>query len=169
MCYIGPYSTYSTYSKERGESGCSVGCLVRYSTYSTYSKERGESGCSVGCLVRYSTYSTYSKDADREGSAAWRLPGIASRPRHLPGIEASSLPSPRQGRDSFQEKNRNCRLIRQFRRTLKPPRPRHLPGIEASCRARAKVGILPRKKMSRSSKPTTVKKKIQWSCGGTTV
>ena len=35
--------------------------------------------------------------------------------------------------------------------------------------SRAKVGILPRKKMSRlSSKPTTVKK-IQWSCGGTTV
>ena len=56
------YSTYSTYSKEPGESGCSVGCLARYSTYSTYSKEPGESGCSVGCLVRYSTYSTYSKD-----------------------------------------------------------------------------------------------------------
>ena len=59
MCYIGPYSTYSTYSKEPGESGCSVACLVRYSTYSTYSKEPGES----------------------EGSA-WRLP-------RLPGIEAS--------------------------------------------------------------------------------
>ena len=56
-----------------GESGCSVGCLVRYSTYSTYSKEPGESGCSVACLVRYSTYSTYSKDAgDCEGSAGWR-------------------------------------------------------------------------------------------------
>ena len=38
-CYIGPYSTCSTYSKERGESGCSVGCLVRYSTYSTYSPQ----------------------------------------------------------------------------------------------------------------------------------
>ena len=75
MCYIGPYSTYSTYS--------------------TYSKEPGESGCSVACLVRYSTYSTYSKDVgDCEGSAAWCLPGIASRPR-LPGIGA--LPSPRQG------------------------------------------------------------------------
>ena len=49
MCYIGPYSTYSTYSKDPGESGCSVACLVRYSTYSTYSKEPGESGCSVGC------------------------------------------------------------------------------------------------------------------------
>ena len=33
-----------------------MGWLVRYSTYSTYSKELGESGCSVGCLVRYSTY-----------------------------------------------------------------------------------------------------------------
>ena len=75
---------------------CSVGCLVRYSTYSTYSKEPGESGCSVACLVRYSTYSTYSKGSgDCEGSAAWCLPGIASRPRHLPGIGA--LPSPRQG------------------------------------------------------------------------
>ena len=42
-----PYSTYSTYSKEPGESGCSVACLVRYSTYSTYSKEPGESGCSA--------------------------------------------------------------------------------------------------------------------------
>ena len=111
MCYIGPYSTYSTYSKELGESGCSVACLVRYSTYSTYSKEPGESGCSVACLVRYSTCSTYSKEpgesgcsvaclvrystystyskgpGDCEGSA-WRLPGIASRPRHLPGIGA---------------------------------------------------------------------------------
>ena len=57
-----PYSTYSTYSKEPGESGCSAACLVRYSTYSTYSKEPGESGCSVACLVRYSTYSTYSKE-----------------------------------------------------------------------------------------------------------
>ena len=55
MCYIGPYSTYSTYSKEPGKSGCSVACLVRYSTYSTYSKEPEESGCSVACLVRYST------------------------------------------------------------------------------------------------------------------
>ena len=63
----------STYSKEPGESGCSVGCLVRYSTYSTYSKEPGESGCSVGCLVRYSTYSTYSKEpGESEGSAGWR-------------------------------------------------------------------------------------------------
>ena len=48
MCYIGPYSTYSTYSKEPGESGCSVACLVRYSTYSTYSKEPGESEGSAG-------------------------------------------------------------------------------------------------------------------------
>ena len=32
MCYIGPYSTYSTFRKEPGESGCSVACLVRYST-----------------------------------------------------------------------------------------------------------------------------------------
>ena len=46
------YSTYSTYSKEPGESGCSVACLVRYSTYSTYSKEPGESGCSVTVRVR---------------------------------------------------------------------------------------------------------------------
>ena len=30
-------------------------------------------------------------------------PGIGARPRHLPGIGA--LPSPRQGRDSSQEKN----------------------------------------------------------------
>ena len=49
----------------------------------------------------------------------------------------------------------------------------HLPGIGASSLPslrRPEVGILPRKKMSRlSSKPTTVKKKIQWSCGGTTV
>ena len=73
MCYIGPYSTYSTYSKEPGESGCSVACLVRYSTYSTYSKEPGESGCSVACLVRYSTYSTYSKEPGESGcSAGWR-------------------------------------------------------------------------------------------------
>ena len=47
-------------------------------------------------------------------------------------------------------------------------RPRHLPGIEApgratcpaseppACQARAKVGILPTKQMSRLSKPTTV-------------
>ena len=49
------------------------GCLVRYSTYSTYSKEPGESGCSVACLVRYSTYSTYSKEpGESEGSAGWR-------------------------------------------------------------------------------------------------
>ena len=48
-------------------------CLVRYSTYSTYSKEPGESGCSVACLVRYSTYSTYSKEpGESEGSAGWR-------------------------------------------------------------------------------------------------
>ena len=94
MCYTGPYSTNSTYSKEPGESGCSVACLVRYSTYSTYSKDPGESGCSVACLVRYSTYSTYSKEpGDCEVGA--------SRPR-LPGIGA--LPSPRQGRDSSQEK-----------------------------------------------------------------
>ena len=72
MCYIGPYSTYSTYSMEPGESGCSVACLVRYSTYSTYSKEPGESGCSVACLVRYSTYSTYSKEPGESGcSAGW--------------------------------------------------------------------------------------------------
>ena len=43
-CLVRPNSTYSTYSKEPGESGCSVGCLVRYSTYSTYSKDPGESG-----------------------------------------------------------------------------------------------------------------------------
>ena len=43
-----PCETYSTYSKEPGESGCSVACLVRYSRYSTYSKEPGESGCSAG-------------------------------------------------------------------------------------------------------------------------
>ena len=73
MCYIGPYSTYSTFSKEPWKSGCSVGCLVRYCTYSTYSKEPGKSGCSVGCLVRYSTQSTCSKDAgDCESSAGWR-------------------------------------------------------------------------------------------------
>ena len=64
-----------------------MGCLVRYSTYSTYSKEPGESGCSVACLVRYSTYSTYSKDpGDCEGSA-WCLPGIASLAR-LPRAHA---------------------------------------------------------------------------------
>ena len=46
---------------------------MRYSTYSTYSKEPGESGCSVACLVRYSTYSTYSKEPrESEGSAGWR-------------------------------------------------------------------------------------------------
>ena len=67
MCYIGPYSTYSTYSKEPGESGCSAARLVRYSTYSRYSKEPGESGCSVACLVRYSTYSTYSKEPGESG------------------------------------------------------------------------------------------------------
>ena len=102
MCYIGPYSTYSkepgesgcsvaclvrystysTYSKEPGESGCSVACLVRYSTYSTYSKDPGESGCSVACLVRYSTYSTYSKGpGDCEGSAWCRAWHRSSRPR----------------------------------------------------------------------------------------
>ena len=74
-----------------------MACLVRYSTCSTYSKDPGESGCSVACLVRYSTYSTYSKGpGDCEGSA-WCLPRLASLPR-LPGIGA--LPSPRQGRDS---------------------------------------------------------------------
>ena len=88
------YSTYSTYSKEPGESGCSVACLVRYSTCSTSSKEPGESGCSVACLVRYSTYSTYSKNAgDCEGSA-WYLPRLATWPR-LPGIGAE--PAPRSG------------------------------------------------------------------------
>ena len=50
-----------------------MGCLVRYSTYSTYSKEPGESGCSVACLVRYSTYSTCSKEpGESEGSAGRR-------------------------------------------------------------------------------------------------
>ena len=71
----GPYIAHIVQisSKELGESGCSVGCLVRYSTYSTYSKEPGESGCSVGCLVRYSTYSTYSMDPGGSGgSAGWR-------------------------------------------------------------------------------------------------
>ena len=67
----------------------------------------------MGCLVRYSTYSTYSKDpGDCEGSAAWCLPHLTARPRHLPGIEAS-------------------------------------------CRARAKVGILPRKKKIQSSRGRT--------------
>ena len=70
ICYIGPYSIYSTYSMELGESGCSVACLVRYSTYSTYSMDPGGSGCSVACLVRYSTYSTYSKDPAESGCSA---------------------------------------------------------------------------------------------------
>ena len=139
MCYVGPYSTYSTYSKEPGESGCSVACLVRYSTYSTYSKEPGESGCSVACLVRCSTFSTYSKGpGDCEGSA-WYLP-------RLPPGRACPASEPCRARAKVgilpRKKNRNCRLIRQFRRTLKPPRPRHLPGIEAAPRS----GFFPGKK-----------------------
>ena len=47
--------------------------FVLYVLYrSTYSKEPGKSGCSVGCLVRYSTYSTYSKEAGGE----WMLSGL---------------------------------------------------------------------------------------------
>ena len=71
MCYFGPYSTYSTYSKDLGESGCSVACLVRYSTYSTYSK--GPDDC--------------------QGSAAWCLPRLASRPRQgIPREKIQGLP-----------------------------------------------------------------------------
>ena len=143
MCYIGPYSTYSkqpgesgcsvaclvrysaysTYSKEPGESGCSVACLVRYSTYSTYSKDPGESGCSVACLVRYSTYSTHSKGpGDCEGSA-WCLP-------RLPGIEASRPRPDTPARRAM----RIIRIIRSYGHTAAwhcATLPR-LPGIEAS-------------------------------------
>ena len=42
------YSTYSTYSKDPGESGGSAAWRVRYSTYSTYSKDSGESGRQLG-------------------------------------------------------------------------------------------------------------------------
>ena len=55
------------------------------------------------------------------------------RPRHLPGIGA--LPSPRQGRDSSQEKNSKLSSNPTVSANLPGigARPRHLPGIEASC------------------------------------
>ena len=49
----------------------SIQASIPYSTYSTYSKEPGESGCSVACLVRYSTYSTYSKDPRGRVDVQW--------------------------------------------------------------------------------------------------
>ena len=53
-------------------------------------------------------------------------PPAAPPARHRSPAE----PAPRSG--FFPGKKiRNCRLIRQFRQTLKPPRPRHLPGIGA--------------------------------------
>ena len=60
--------------KARSRGG-SAAWRVRYSTYSTYSKDPGESGVggSAAWRVRYSTYSTYSMDpAESGGSAAWR-------------------------------------------------------------------------------------------------
>ena len=45
-----------------GPGGGSAAWRVRYSTYSTYSKDPGESGGSAAWRVRYSTYSTYSKE-----------------------------------------------------------------------------------------------------------
>ena len=44
-----------------------MGCLVRYSTYSTYSKDPGESGGSAGWRP-YSTYSTYSMELGESGA-----------------------------------------------------------------------------------------------------
>ena len=48
------------------------------------------------------------------------------------------------------------------------PRPRHLPGIEALPSPR-QGEFFPAKKMSRLSRPTTLKNNFQLSCGGTTV
>ena len=102
MCYIGPYSTYSTYSKEPGESGCSVACLVRYSTYSTCSKGPGGS---AWCLPRLPGIEASRPRPDTPArrliriiriirsyvhTAAWHC---ATLP-HLPGIEASPAAPP---------------------------------------------------------------------------
>ena len=58
---------------------------MRYSTYSTYSKDPGGSGCSVGCLVRYSTYSTYSMDPGGSGGSARPTVRLWARRPHEPG------------------------------------------------------------------------------------
>ena len=115
-----------------------MACLVRYSTYSTYSKEPGESGCSVAYLVRYSTYSTYSKDAgDCEGSAAWCLPRLPHTPpaRHRRPAE----PAPRSGffpGKKFQSSCGGRTAARFFCQWLRGPRPaRHRSPAEPAPRS----------------------------------
>ena len=155
MCYIGPYSTYSTYSKEPGESGCSVACLVRYSTYSTYSKEPGESGCSVACLVRYSTYSTYSKDpGDCEGLAACATLRSIGAWRQSWAGRRIALVNPALGTE-FVNPVANAGLLpcNPVPNTELPRSPRKLPRRSGTRRARARTSAPPRRAARCSPRP----------------
>ena len=77
MCYIGPYSTYSTYSKELGESGCSAGRSVR----AAFPGKKIQSSCGRTCSIFFAN--------GCEAPAARHSPAAPARHR-----------SPRQGRDS---------------------------------------------------------------------